>query len=533
MAARTPLEILRDEACCSICLEIFQDPVSISCGHSFCRSCITRTWEGRTTNFSCPQCRKTVSRKRLRPNRELANVIEAAKSLNLQPVREVEGGENLCEEHQEPLKLFCQDDKRLICVVCDRSKVHRDHFVVPMDEAAQEYKKQIETQLHLLKSEQEALQSSVKDREDRLKDHTERTEAAKQEIVRTYRKLHEFLEKQESSLLAELEQLDTEITKAHEEILQGLLEETTRLGTLIGEMERTSQQPERAPEGESPGFPTWLGRPTLSLVSSPRLSPPTHSKRDFLRVGPRYSKGRCSISLSLFFSLLQDIRITWSRGQRETLSHSLQISPELEKKFSDFTEESAAIREALVKVPGLLNLDLLLTTQMTLDPETASARLYLSEDCKLLWWKDCEQDLLFNPRRFNVFECVLGSRGFTWGCHHWDVEVHREGVWAIGVAKESVPRDCWLRLKPDEGVWALCHNKNGYVALTSPYDTLLTLRKVQKRIRICLDYEKGRVVFFYALSKEQIFAFPPASFQGERVFPWFTVKGDAQLKLLS
>ncbi|XP_014813375.1 PREDICTED: tripartite motif-containing protein 7-like [Calidris pugnax] len=244
MAARTPVEMLQDESCCSICLEIFQDPVSIHCGHSFCRSCITRTWEGRTSNFSCPQCRDTVAQKTLRPNWELANMIEAAKRLNLQTGRDMEGGGNFCEEHQEPLKLFCQDDKKLLCIVCDKSKVHRDHSVVPMDEAVQECKKQIETQLHLLKSEQEALQSSVKDTQDRLKDHTERTEAAKQEIVRTYRKMHEFLEKQESSLLAQLEQLDTEIRKAHEEILQRLLEETTSLGTLIEEVERTYQQPD-------------------------------------------------------------------------------------------------------------------------------------------------------------------------------------------------------------------------------------------------------------------------------------------------
>uniref|UniRef100_A0A8C3KPE8 E3 ubiquitin-protein ligase TRIM39-like n=1 Tax=Calidris pygmaea TaxID=425635 RepID=A0A8C3KPE8_9CHAR len=123
MAPRKPLEKLQDEARCSICLEIFQDPVSIHCGHNFCRSCITQTWEERTTNFSCPQCRMTVSRKILRRNWELANMIEAAKSLNPRQDREVEGGENLCEEHQEPLKLFCQDDKKLICLVCDRSKV--------------------------------------------------------------------------------------------------------------------------------------------------------------------------------------------------------------------------------------------------------------------------------------------------------------------------------------------------------------------------------------------------------------------------
>ncbi|XP_074020834.1 E3 ubiquitin-protein ligase TRIM39-like [Numenius arquata] len=476
MAARTPVEILRDEARCSICLEIFQDPVSIHCGHSFCQSCITETWEGLTTNFSCPQCWKTLSRKTLRPNRELATMIEAAKRLNLQPNREVGGGENLCKEHQEPLKLFCQDDKRLICLVCDRSKVHRDHSVVPVDEAAQEYKKHIQTQLHRLKSEHKALQSSVKERGDRIKDHTERTEAAKQEIVRTYRKMHEILEEQESSLLAQLEQLDTEIRKAHEEILQRLLEEAMSLGTLIGEMERTYQQPD------------W--------------------------------------------ELLKDIGTTLIRGQRETLSHSLDISPELEKKFSGFAEKSAAIKQALEKVPDFLEFKLPLKTQMTLDLETAHPRLYLSQDCKLMRWERREQDLPYNSRRFQVRPCVLGSRGFTSGWHRWDVEVHRKGFWGIGVAKQSVPRDRRFLLKPDEGIWALCYNQNGYEALTSPHGTSLSLRSVPKQIRICLDYEKGRVVFFNAESKERIFAFPPASFQGERVFPWFMVIGDVKLKLL-
>uniref|UniRef100_A0A8C3JIU7 Uncharacterized protein n=1 Tax=Calidris pygmaea TaxID=425635 RepID=A0A8C3JIU7_9CHAR len=241
MAARKPLEMLQDESCCSICLGIFQDPVSIHCGHSFCRSCITETWEGLTTNFSCPQCRKTKSRKILRPNRELANVIKKS--------------------------------------------------------------------------------------------------------------------------------------------------------------------------------------------------------------------------------------------------------------------------------------------NVTLDPDMANPHLVLSEERR-------SRDLPSNPRRFKFEPCVLGSRGFTSGRHHWDVEVHREGTWAIGVAKESLPRDRGLSLNPVEGVWALYHTHNVYKALTSPDDTHLTLRSVPKRIRICLDYEEGKVVFFDAESKEQIFAFPPASFQGERVFPWFMVMFGAQLKLL-
>uniref|UniRef100_A0A8C3KB17 Uncharacterized protein n=1 Tax=Calidris pygmaea TaxID=425635 RepID=A0A8C3KB17_9CHAR len=360
----------------------------------------------------------------------------------LNPTQEVEGGENLCKKHQEPLKLFCQEDKRLICVVCDRSEVHHNHSVVPVDEAAQEYK---------------------------VRGLWERTEAAKQKVVMTYRKIHKLLEKQESSFLAQLEQLDTEITKAHEETLQRLLEERTSLGTLIEEMERTYQQP--------------------------------------------------------------DLELLKVRAQRETLSHSLDISPELEKKFSDFTEKTRT--DPLPPMSAAMSLTLSPSPAgMTLDPETANARLYLSEDCKFVRWVGCEQDLPSNPERFKIDPCVLGSRGFTSGWHHWDVEICREGFWAVGVVKESVTRKVFLDLNPNKGIWALCHDHGECVACTSPDLTFLTLRSVPKRMRISLDYEEGRVVLFDAESKERIFAFLQVSFQGERVFPWFMVIGDIQLRFL-
>ncbi|NXL68852.1 BT1A1 protein, partial [Chordeiles acutipennis] len=172
------------------------------------------------------------------------------------------------------------------------------------------------------------------------------------------------------------------------------------------------------------------------------------------------------------------------------------------------------------------------SAQMTLDPKTASSELCLLEDCKGVWWGSCKQDLPSNPERFKFHPCVLGSRGFTSGWHCWEVEVRGEGMWAVGVVKESVPREIPFPLKPDVGVWALCHSKDGYKALTSPDVTILTLHDVPQRIRVCLDYQEGRVVFLDAVSKALIFAFPQASFKGETIYPWFLVMEDAHLKLV-
>lgn len=43
---------------CSICLEIFQMPIVLICGHTFCRKCIELQ---KQESNKCPQCRKHIS----------------------------------------------------------------------------------------------------------------------------------------------------------------------------------------------------------------------------------------------------------------------------------------------------------------------------------------------------------------------------------------------------------------------------------------------------------------------------------------
>ena len=138
MAAAAQLGNLQEEATCSICLEYFTDPVMIDCGHNFCRSCITQSREGRDGNFPCPQCREISSGENLRLNRQLGNMVEIAKQLHLPPVKPPE--QNLCEKHDEKLRLFCAEDQRMICLVCRESKEHKTHSASPVEEAAEEHK---------------------------------------------------------------------------------------------------------------------------------------------------------------------------------------------------------------------------------------------------------------------------------------------------------------------------------------------------------------------------------------------------------
>jgi tripartite motif-containing protein 6/22/34 len=44
-----------------------------------------------------------------------------------------------CALHGEKLQLFCKEDGKLICWLCERSQEHRGHHTFLMEEVAQEY----------------------------------------------------------------------------------------------------------------------------------------------------------------------------------------------------------------------------------------------------------------------------------------------------------------------------------------------------------------------------------------------------------
>ncbi|NXM67817.1 TRI15 protein, partial [Serilophus lunatus] len=63
-------------------------------------------------------------------------------------------------------------------------------------------------------------------------------------------------------------------------------------------------------------------------------------------------------------------------------------------------------------------------------------------------------------------------------------------------------------------------------ALTSLERLPLGHVPLSRRLRVALDYERGRVAFFDAERRVLLFTFPGASFGGGRILPWFLVWGE-------
>eukprot|EP00061_Rhincodon_typus_P002658 g18138.t1 len=135
MASRQQLQSLTEETICPIRLDFFTDPVILECGHNFYYFCITHCWEKKEIN-ACLECRQEFPERNLRINRALAKLTKKTRTLKLKE----EENELYCDDHLEDLKLFCETDKKLICVICKDSREHRKHRVIPIKEAVEIYK---------------------------------------------------------------------------------------------------------------------------------------------------------------------------------------------------------------------------------------------------------------------------------------------------------------------------------------------------------------------------------------------------------
>ncbi|XP_051946610.1 E3 ubiquitin/ISG15 ligase TRIM25-like [Xyrauchen texanus] len=284
---------------CPICLHLLKDPVTTTCGHSYCMNCIEEYWDrdGQKGVYSCPQCRQTFSpRPALSRSTVLAEVVERIKRAEPKAVKasllvcavpgDVECDvctktklkaikfclaclasycethiqthytssalkrhklvnasphlqQQICSQHDKQLELYCCNDQQLICMQCALIN-HQNHKIA--SPAAQ--RKQIQTQL---KSNQDGLKKDMHQREMKIQElrqamdsHKRSAQAAVEHSETIFTELISSMQKRRAEITIIIRAQEKNEVRRVEALINSLEQEISDLKKRNNELEQLS-----------------------------------------------------------------------------------------------------------------------------------------------------------------------------------------------------------------------------------------------------------------------------------------------------
>ncbi|CAJ1056051.1 Hypothetical predicted protein [Xyrichtys novacula] len=452
--------LTEDQFLCSICLDVFTDPVTIPCGHNFCKSCISQHWDVNVPH-QCPNCKEVFDR---RPELKINTFIS---EMSAQFRHSVRVSVRMCEKHDKLLELFCKNDQMCVCMLCTYSD-HRTHDVVPLRE---EYEgKKVE----LGKTEAE-IQQMIQERRLKIEELKESVELSHKnadremaEGVEVFTALKESVERSQAEFIHTIKEKQRET----EEQAEGFI---TELQQEIWELEKRSSELEQLSRSED----------HLHLLQNFTIlnaAPPT---KNWTEVGVHPPSYEGTVVRAV-----------------DQLEETLR---KLKKKL--FEAELKRVQQCEVDV--------------TLDPDTAHPALILSDDGKQVYCGDVKKNLPNNPERFDDCPCVLAKQSLSSGRFYFEVQVKGKTDWDLGVVRESINRKGEITLSPEDGFWTIwLRNENEYEALDDP-SVDLSLQSAPEKVGVFVDYEEGLVSFYDVDAAALIYSFTGCSFK-EKLFPYFS-----------
>ncbi|XP_033985518.1 E3 ubiquitin-protein ligase TRIM39-like [Trematomus bernacchii] len=520
-----------DQFLCSICLDLFTDPVTIPCGHNFCKDCITEHWDT-SDRCQCPMCKEAFNKiPDLRVNTFISEMVapfrqsaqqkassssssssseqqvfkagevfcdvctetklKALKSClvcltsycetHLEPhltksglkrhqlIDPVENLEDrMCPKHDKPLELFCKTDQTCVCMLCTVLD-HKTHDVVPL-------KQEYEGQKAALGKKEARIQEMIQKRQLKIQEIKHSVDLSKKEADREKAKgfqvftaLKDSVERKLNEFIQTIEGKQNMRMKRAEDFIKELEQE-------ISQLKKRSAKVEHLSRSEDPLH-------LLQGVQSLNIQHPSPTK-DWTKV---------SIPLSSY--------------EGTVVRAVVQLEQTLSKEMKKLLEaELKRVQKYAVDV--------------TLDPNTAHPDLNLSGDGKQVRDSDVEKNLPDNPERFSKCTCVLGKQSFFSGRFYFEVQVKGKTDWDLGVARGSINRKGGISPSPEDGFWTiLLRNGNEYRALAGP-SVLLSLKSRPQKVGVFVDYEEGLVSFYDVDPAALIYSFTGCSFT-EKLYPFF------------
>ncbi|XP_047448890.1 nuclear factor 7, brain-like [Mugil cephalus] len=418
---------------CHVCSETFRDPVSLSCNHNFCSSCLQKFWE-QAQNKNCPICKRKSSKDHPIVNFTLKELSDSFAGRQKSGSSETEKGKErslmvVCSKHKEEPKLFCEDEQRVVCSVCEFS-LHHNHKVVPIEQAVSDLKEQLKSDLKSLEDKRNKYKQVEETYNEVIQHSKKQLLSTERQIRAEFNKLHQFLKEEEESRLAALREEEEQKGKTVSREMKRIQEQISSLSDSISAVEEELQK------HQVPFLSSYKATQTRARAQC-SLSDPQLVSGALIDVGKHLG--------NLAFRV-------W-----EKMEEKVHFSP------------------------------------VILDPNTAYPWLHLSDDLTSVIHGDTDQQLPDNPERNTKYPTVLGSEGFSSGKHSWEVEVGDHPTWNVGLVKESFDRKGERFPSPKYGIWCFLHRSGKY---TNGAGQTVTVKKSLQKIRVQLDYDRGEVSFY-------------------------------------
>ncbi|XP_026169017.1 tripartite motif-containing protein 16-like [Mastacembelus armatus] len=430
--------------CCSICLDLLKDPVTIPCGHNYCMGCIKSYWgeKDQTETHNCPQCRQIFTpRPALVKNNMLSDLVEELKKTEAASADECSAGpgvvfcdfctgikvkaqksclqclvsyceehlqphykspafekhklvdpargfqENICTHHNEVMKIFCRTDQRCICILCSMDEHKGHNMVSAAAEVAQKLKE--------LGVSRQRIQQRIQIREKDLNVLQEEVEAVNKCADNAVRDIEMIITEVKQQIRS---RQITEVSRAIE--LQEKLEQE------IAELRRKDTELQQLSGGED--HTEFLHKyPSLSQLTKPTDSPD-------ISIHPlRYSED-VTAAVSGARDKLQDVLTEeWSKISLTDSGADVLLSQPEPKTREDFQKYAQ---------------------EFTLDPNTAHG--YLRVDRTNVRHLGDNYNTPAHPDRFTSWPQVLCSETLTGRCY-WEVEWNGDVFVAVAYKKLS------------------------------------------------------------------------------------------------
>ncbi|KAM4632542.1 E3 ubiquitin/ISG15 ligase TRIM25-like [Discoglossus pictus] len=484
---------LREELQCSVCLDIYRNPVYLACGHNFCEICIEEVFENQTDSlfYTCPECRMVFHEyPKLHKNLKLGNIADhyfvnkanlegevscsncidfhmpAVKRCLLCEVFLCEDHLKVhdksvehvltepmsclvsrrCAIHKKPLIYYCVDEGTFSCVSCCVFGKHKGHQVESLNGYCEKKKEELQNVLETLISTFKEAETKDKKLQEKRNNVQEKSHRHMARINVLFSDMRKYLNKLENNCLSQITQQVDEILLQISDKIQQIDLQRKELHTKIINVKKllSSKDPAGVIE-RCDVIQTYLSGGDKVLKEEESRTPDD--------VDDVLVHVTMQASLHKFFSCLPDLKAS----------------------------------------RGIILED---TTDTLLNINIAGDNVFVTNDMKSVECCDVQQIQPCEEKRLSTGQ-VFSIQSFSSGQYFWEVDTSKNGDWAVGLAYPSIPKtgeesiigyneQSWC-LEWDSEYLSVSHNSECEV-LSTKFDV--------GTVGIFLNCDDGRISFF-------------------------------------